>query len=79
VKTNYLKTVFMFYVNGFREMKLGKTLWKIILLKLAVILLFLNYFVYDRSIKSEYKTEDEKADFVYKNLVKKGEENPSSE
>jgi hypothetical protein len=60
----------MFYIDGFRNMKLGRTLWKIILLKLAIILLFLNYFIYDKSIKSEYKSEKEKSEFVYNNLVK---------
>ncbi|MCG3706995.1 DUF4492 domain-containing protein [Aliarcobacter butzleri] len=51
-------------------MTIGKTLWKIILIKLLVILVFLNYFIHDKSIKTEYKTYEEKVDFVYKNLTK---------
>ncbi len=57
-------------VNGFKNMTIGKTLWKIILIKLLVILVFLNYFIHDKSIKTEYKTYEEKVDFVYKNLTK---------
>ena len=51
-------------------MTIGKTLWKIILIKLLVILVFLNYFIHDKSIKTEYKTYEEKVGFVYKNLTK---------
>ncbi|BAK73316.1 conserved hypothetical protein [Arcobacter sp. L] len=52
-------------------MTIGKTLWKIIIIKLFVILIFLNYFIHDKSLNTEYKTYDEKVDFVYKNLTKK--------
>ena len=65
-----LKNIYSFYINGFKNMTIGKTLWKLILIKLLVIFLFLNYFVHDKSLKTEYKTYDEKVDFVYKNLTK---------
>ena len=51
-------------------MTIGKVLWKIILIKLFVIIVFLNYFIHDKSLKTEYKTYEEKVDFVYKNLTK---------
>jgi hypothetical protein len=65
-----IKNIYSFYLNGFKNMTIGKTLWKIILIKLLVILVFLNYFIHDKSIKTEYKTYEEKVDFVYKNLTK---------
>lgn len=63
--------IYNFYKNGFENMKVGKSLWKVIFIKLFLILIVLNYFVYNKSIDTEYKTEDAKADFVFKNL--KGE------
>jgi hypothetical protein len=63
-----LRNLFYFYIDGFKNMKLGKTLWKIIAIKLLLIFLLLNYFVYDKSMKTEYKTPEEKAQFVYENL-----------
>lgn len=63
-----IKNVFFFYLDGFRDMKVGKSLWKIIIIKLLIILVILNYFVYDKSIKTEFKTQDEKSNFVYQNL-----------
>ena len=65
-----IKNIYFFYLNGFKNMTVGKTLWKLILIKLFVIFIFLNYFVHDKSLKTEYKTYDEKVDFVYKNLTK---------
>ncbi len=66
-----IKDIFYFYIDGFRNMKVGKTLWKIIFIKLLVIFLVLNYFIHDKSLKSEYTTYDEKINFVYENLKRK--------
>lgn len=63
-----IKNIYDFYLNGFRSMVIGKTLWKIIIIKLLIITLFLNYVIYDKSLKSQYKTFDEKVDYVYENL-----------
>lgn len=65
-----IKNIYSFYINGFKNMTVGKTLWKLILIKLLIIFLFLNYFIHDKSLNTEYKTYDEKVDFVYKNLTK---------
>ena len=35
--------IYHFYLEGFREMKLGKTLWLIILVKLFILFFFPNY------------------------------------
>ena len=70
IKMRVLQTVYGFYLEGFKKMVIGRVLWKIVALKIALIVLVLNYFVYDRSIKTEYKTEQQRSDFVYRNLVK---------
>lgn len=63
-----IKSIGNFYINGFKSMKVGRTLWKVIFIKLFLILVVLNYFVYDKSLRSEYITDKEKADYVYKSL-----------
>lgn len=65
-----LKNIYLLYKEGFQNLTIGRTLWKLILIKLVVILLFLNIVVYDKSIKSEYKNDSEKIEFVLKNLIK---------
>lgn len=64
------KQVINLYIDGFKNLTIGKTLWKIIFIKLLIIFSVLKVFVYDKSIKSEYKTDSQKIDFVYKNLIK---------
>lgn len=64
-----IKKIYYFYFSGFKRMTLGKTLWKVVFIKLAVIFLLLNYFIHDKSFTTEYKTENEKINFVYENLI----------
>jgi uncharacterized membrane protein len=66
--TEFFKKIFNFYRDGFRDMTTGKYLWKIILLKLFVILIILNYFIYDKTMKTEFRSDQQKSDFVYENL-----------
>lgn len=66
---NIIRNIYYFYLNGFKNMTLGKTLWKIVFIKLLVITLFLNYFIHDKSLNSEYKSQEQKVEFVYKNLI----------
>lgn len=58
------------YIEGFKNLKIGKTLWKLIFIKLLIILVFLKYFIYDENFKTTYKTQETKIDFVYKNITK---------
>ena len=67
---NVIKKIYFFYFEGFQNMTVGKTLWKIVALKLLVILVFLKLFVHDKTFKSEYVTSESKSDFVSANLIK---------
>ena len=55
--------VFRLYYDGFRSMTLGKTLWTVILIKLAVIFFVLKLFFFPNYIDSKARDKD-KADFV---------------
>lgn len=60
----------MFYVDGFKNLKLGKVLWKIIILKFIVIFALLKVFVYDKSLY-DIGNDEQKGNFVLENLIKK--------
>jgi hypothetical protein len=64
-----LLSVFRFYYEGFRDMKLGKTLWLIILVKLFIMFIVLKIFFFPDFLGSRFQTENEKADFVGKQLI----------
>ena len=48
-----LKRIVRFYVEGFRSMTLGKTLWCIILLKLIIMFAVLKVFFFPSYLKGE--------------------------
>lgn len=57
----------LFYVDGFRKMTVGRQLWIIILVKLAVIFLVLKIFFFPSTIEGE--NDDEKSRFVMERLM----------
>lgn len=66
---NKIISIYDFYAHGFKNMKVGKTLWKLIFIKLVVIFIVLKFFVHDTNFNNKYELEQEKIDFVYSNLV----------
>jgi len=68
---NALISIFRFYVDGFREMKLGKTLWTIILIKLFIMFIVLKIFFFPNYLGSRFQTNEEKADFVGNQLIER--------
>jgi hypothetical protein len=59
----------MFYYEGFKEMTVGKTLWMIILIKLAIMFLVLKLFFFPNFLKSNFETEDEQIEHVIQELT----------
>lgn len=70
----FVLRIFNFYKEGFRNLTLGKTLWKIILIKLFIILVVLKIFVFDVNFNALFKDDASKSEFVIKNLTL-GEDN----
>ncbi len=63
MKQGLLYQIFHLYYDGFRTMTLGKTLWVVILIKLAIIFFVLKLFFFPDYIDSKAKNGD-KAEFV---------------
>lgn len=64
----FLKNIFAFYKEGFKNMTVGKTLWTIILIKLFIMFAILKVFFFPDLLKS-YKTPNEKANHVQMELI----------
>lgn len=63
-----LRRIIDFYVDGFRNMTVGKTLWAIIIVKLVVIFLILKVFFFPNYIKENAK-EGQEAEFVSEQMI----------
>lgn len=62
-----VKKVLNFYVEGFRSMTIGKTLWTLIFIKLFIIFAILKLFFFPRTLGG--MTESEKAGYVTEQLT----------
>ena len=67
---NALLAVWNFYLEGFRSMTLGRTLWVIILLKLFVMFFILELFFFPNFL-SDHPTEAEKGAYVGNELIER--------
>ena len=54
MKQGLLYRIFHLYYDGFRTMTLGKTLWAVILIKLAIIFLVLKLFFFPNFINTNH-------------------------
>ena len=68
MKDNIFARIFRFYVEGFKNMTVGKTLWTIIIIKLIVIFLVLKLFFFPNYIK-ENAEEGKEAEFIMNEIL----------
>jgi hypothetical protein len=66
-----LKKIWNFYRDGFRAMVLGRTLWKIVLIKVAVLLVLAN-FILPNHFNRNFDNAQERAAHVLDNLTAPG-------
>ena len=66
-KDNFLYRIYDLYVDGFRHMRLGKTLWAIILIKLFIIFVILKIFFFPNFLKQH--AEGDEAGYVATELT----------
>ncbi|MGB2553430.1 DUF4492 domain-containing protein [Campylobacter sp. MOP51] len=65
-----LKNIYDLYIDGFKNMKVGKSLWLIIAIKLVIMFGILKVFVFDENLNTKFKSDEEKINFVILNLTK---------
>jgi len=69
MKKNPFVSVVRFYYEGFRGMKLGKTLWLVILIKLFIMFFVLGLFFFPNFLNSRFNTKEQRSDFVGNELI----------
>lgn len=64
------RRIWRLYADGFREMTIGRYLWAIILIKLAVLFLVFRLFFFPDILARDYDNDEEIAEAVRTNLLK---------
>ena len=67
---NYLKNIASLYIDGFKNMKMGKKLWLLIIIKLIIMFGILKVFIFNETLNTKFQTDEEKSEFVIRNLIK---------
>ena len=75
---NPLKRIFLFYVDGFRSMTLGKTLWKLIFIKMAILFFILKLLFFPNLLKTKFDTDAERGNFVMEQILQQAPSERSS-
>lgn len=70
-KDGFLYRIFDLYYDGFRHMRLGKTLWAIILIKLFIIFIILKIFFFPNFLKQH--ADGDEAGFVATELTERAQ------
>ncbi len=65
-----IRRILFFYVNGFKQMTVGRTLWKIIFIKLFVMFAVLKLFFFPDFLQTEFETDRERAEHVAEQLAR---------
>ena len=71
-KKGFLAQAVDLYVDGFRSMTVGKTLWLIIGIKLFIFFVIIKILFFPDFLSSKSDSDDGKAQYVREQLVERG-------
>ncbi len=60
----FLLRLYRFYLDGFSRMTIGKTLWKIIFVKLFIMFVILKMFFFPDFLQTQFSNDQQRADHV---------------
>lgn len=65
----WMTSVVGLYIDGFRQMTVGRTLWKVIFVKLFIIFVLLKIFFFSNNLQTNFPTDRQRADHVLEHLT----------
>jgi len=65
-----MQKVLQFYIDGFKRMTWGCTLWVIILIKLFIFFFVLKFFFFPNYLKKNFRNDQERSSHVIENFTK---------
>jgi len=70
-RVGFLKNIYLFYSEGFKNMTVGKTLWIIVLIKLFIMFGILKVFFFPDYLNEHFRDDAGKANHVRMELINK--------
>ena len=65
-----IKKVIYFYIDGFKNMKLGKNLWLLIAIKLFILFVIIKWLFFPNYLETHFKNDTERSHYILEQLTK---------
>ncbi len=66
----FFSSIYRFYLDGFKEMKLGKKLWLIVAVKLFVLFVVIKWLFFPNVLQEHFKNDKARSEFILNQLTK---------
>lgn len=64
-----IKNIYRFYLDGFRNMKVGRSLWVIIGIKFVLFFIIMKMFFFPNFLKENFSNDQERSAHILENLT----------
>lgn len=64
-----IKKVFRFYSEGFKNMRVGKTLWAIIAIKFILLFVIMKLLFFPNILKENFQTDSQRSEYISNQLT----------
>ncbi|WP_457745762.1 DUF4492 domain-containing protein [Sulfurimonas sp.] len=68
--TKFFKSVYFLYYDGFVNMRVGKTLWILIAIKLFVMFVIVKWLFFPNILKENFQNDQERSEYILQQLTK---------
>jgi flagellar basal body-associated protein FliL len=65
-----INKIFSFYIDGFKNMRVGKTLWIIIAIKLFIFIVILKWLFFPNFLKENFSNDEDRQKYISNQLTK---------
>ena len=69
-----LKNIALFYIEGFKNMRVGKKLWLIIGIKFILFFVIMKLLFFPNILKENFKDDTQRTEYILNNLTQQGEQ-----
>jgi len=66
---NLLRKVYLFYYDGFRQMRIGKKLWALILLKLFILFVIVKWLFFPNVLETKFSNDAQRSSYILNQLT----------
>ena len=67
----YIYSIYQFYIEGFKSMRLGKKLWFLIAIKLFILFVIIKWLFFPNYLETHFQNDTQRSHYILEQLTKK--------